>query len=336
MILYADVLLGLQAGDEGKGKITHASIKQKEYTHVVRFNGGPNAGHTIYHEGQKFVTHQIPAGVFYGIKSVIGPGCVVSVSELMQEIEGLTSLGIDCRNLVFVDKRAHLIQDSHIQVDKYTNQAIGTTNKGIGPAYSDKYKRVGLRAESDILLTDGGFLIDLYEELHNDQTECMVLFEGAQGFELDVDWGDYPYVTSSPCTIAGAFQNGLPPGKLDEVIGVAKVYETYVGAKEFQDPADYMLMEIQQAGNEVGATTGRMRQVNYLDIDKLIKAIKLNGVTILVLNKLDILESLQCFRYIQGGHMFEFGDVDSFCHTIETFVKPYVTDVIFSRSATEI
>jgi adenylosuccinate synthase len=336
MIAYADVLVGLQAGDEGKGKITHATIKQKDYTHVIRFNGGPNAGHTIYHGGQKFVTHQVPAGVFYGIKSIIGPGCVVNVGELLQEIESLHDLGIDCTNLIFVDKRAHIIQDDHIQLDKYTNISIGTTNKGIGPVYSDKYKRTGIRAENDTLLTAGGFVIDLYEELHSDETECMVLYEGAQGFELDIDWGDYPYVTSSPCTVAGAFQNGLVPGRLDEVIGVAKVYETYVGGKQFQDLGDSKLVEIQAVGNEIGATTGRMRQVNYLNIDNLVKAIKLNGVTILVLNKIDILEQVNCFKLIQNGHILEFADSASFMSTIEHFVRPYVNDVIFSGSPIEV
>ena len=332
MIQYADVLVGLQAGDEGKGKITHATIDQKEYTHVIRFNGGPNAGHTIYHYGMKFVTHQVPAGVFYGIKSIIGPGCVVNVPELLQEIEDISKLGIDCSNLIFVDKRAHIIQDTHIQIDKYTNMSIGTTNKGIGPVYSDKYKRTGTRAENDPTLIERGLLIDLYEELHNDDTECKILYEGAQGFELDIDWGDYPFVTSSPCTVAGAFQNGLVPGRLDEVIGVAKVYETYVGAKEFQDPNDPMLAKIQQAGNEVGATTGRMRQVSYLNLDNLIKAIKLNGVTILVLNKLDILDEVGCFKFTQGGHVFEFADNNSFTNAISSIVKVYVNDIIFSSS----
>jgi adenylosuccinate synthase len=336
MIAYADVLVGLQAGDEGKGKITHATIKQKDYTHVIRFNGGPNAGHTIYHEGRKFVTHQIPAGVFYGIKSIIGPGCVVDVDGLLKEIEALERFGISCDNLIFVDKRAHIIQDTHIEIDKYTNTSIGTTNKGIGPAYSDKHKRTGMRAGDDILLVAGGFIVDLYEELHNDSIECKILYEGAQGFELDIDWGDYPYVTSSPCTVAGAFQSGLVPGRLDEVIGVAKVYETYVGSKQFQDLNDPKLVEIQQAGNEIGATTGRVRQVNYLNLDKLIKAIKLNGVTILVLNKLDILEQVGCFRFIQDGHMFEFADSKSFISAIEYIVKLYVTDVIFSSSPTEV
>lgn len=332
MIAYADVLVGLQAGDEGKGKITHSTLQQKEYTHVIRFNGGPNAGHTIYHEGKKFVTHQIPAGVFYGIKSIIGPGCVVSVNELLQEIKDLAELGIDCTNLVYVDKRAHIIQDTHINLDKYTNVSIGTTNKGIGPAYSDKHKRTGIRAGDDELLIAGGFITDVYRELHSDYVECKVLYEGAQGFELDIDWGDYPYVTSSPCTVAGAFQNGLVPGRLDEVIGVAKVYETYVGGKQFQDPKDEKLVEIQKVGNEVGATTGRMRQVNYLNLDKLVQAIKINGVTVLVLNKIDILEQIGCFKFIQEGHLFEFADGASFMSAIEYIVRPYVADIIFSGS----
>lgn len=336
MIQYADVLIGLQAGDEGKGKITHATINKKDYTHVIRFNGGSNAGHTIYHNGIKFVTHQVPAGVFYGIKSIIGPGCVVNVSELLKEIKDINKLGIDCDNLIFVDKRAHIIQDTHIQIDKYTNVSIGTTNKGIGPAYSDKYKRTGTRAENDPTLIEYGLLIDLYEELHNDNIECKVLYEGAQGFELDIDWGDYPFVTSSPCTVAGAFQNGLTPKKLNEVIGVAKVYETYVGAKTFQDPNDPILAKIQQVGNEVGATTGRMRQVNYLNVDNLIKAIKLNGVTTLVLNKLDILEEVDCFKLIRNDQLLQFTDSISFTDAITIFLNPYITNIKFSSSPVSI
>ena len=175
--MLADVVIGLQHGDEAKGKVTHHLCKSGEYTHVLRYNGGCNAGHTIYHEGRKFITHHIPAGVFYGIKSVIGSGCVVNKEQFFKEIKELKEGGIDTNDLVFIAKNAHIITQNHIE-EEARETKIGTTKRGNGPAYRDKFARTGVRAEEVAELRP--YLLDLYEELHERYTNPIILFEGEE------------------------------------------------------------------------------------------------------------------------------------------------------------
>jgi adenylosuccinate synthase len=204
--MLADIVVDLQYGDSGKGKITHHLCKSGDYTHVLRYNGGCNAGHTIYHEGKKFVTHHIPAGVFFGIKSIIGSGCVVNPVQFFSEIEELEANGIKTKGLIFIAKNAHVITAAHLEEDS-TDKVIGTTKQGNGPAYRDKYARTGLLAKD--IPSFEPYLVDLFEEFHNAETPPRILCEGAQGFGLDIDHGDYPYVTSSHCTTAGALLNAI-------------------------------------------------------------------------------------------------------------------------------
>jgi adenylosuccinate synthase len=286
--LITDIVIGLQHGDEGKGKVTHHLLKSGEYTHCIRFNGGCNAGHTIYHEGEKFVTHHIPAGVFFGIPSIIGPGCVLNVNKLFNEIVKLSERGVSLAHTLKIASNVHIITEEHVNEDS-KDERIGTTKSGNGPAYRDKYARRGVRATDIDFLKP--FLIDVYEELHNQETPPVILMEGAQGFWLDPDWGDYPYVTSSHCGVAAALLNGVNPRSLRNVYGVAKIYETYVGKKQFQ-PTGKVFDEIQVAGEEFGATTGRVRQCNWLNFKQLEQAIRMNGVNKLVFNKLDVLRQV--------------------------------------------
>ena len=158
--MLADIIVDLQYGDCGKGKITHHLCKTGEYTHVIRYNGGCNAGHTIYHEGEKFITHHIPAGVFFGIKSIIGSGCVLNIEQFFTELEELRSAGIDVDNLVYVAKNTHVITPEHLEEDG-EDKKIGTTKRGNGPAYRDKYSRTGRRAEEFEELKP--YMIDLYD-----------------------------------------------------------------------------------------------------------------------------------------------------------------------------
>ena len=181
--MLADIVVGVQAGDEAKGKVTHHLCKNGNYTHVLRFNGGCNAGHTIYHEGKKFVTHHIPAGVFHGIKSIIGSGCVVNVEQFFKELEEIKEGGIEVDGKVFIARNAHIITNEHLEQDG-RDSCIGTTKRGNGPAYRDKYNRTGVLAEHHHDLKP--FLIDLYEELHESGKNIKILFEGAQGFGLDI------------------------------------------------------------------------------------------------------------------------------------------------------
>jgi adenylosuccinate synthase len=304
--MQADVIVGLQHGDEGKGKVTHHLCANGGYTHVIRYNGGCNAGHTIYHNKRKFVTHHIPAGIFYGIKSIIGPGCVVYPEQFFKEINELNEAGINTEGLIYIADNTHIITNEHVQEDRNDNK-IGTTKMGNGPAYRDKYNRSGKRAKSFCSYNDNKFqqllrpfLINLYEELYVDCKHPKILFEGAQGFGLDIDWGDYPYVTSSHCTAAGALLNGVPPKSIRKVWGIAKIYETYVGAKKFHGE-DQIFDDIQRVGEEFGATTGRPRQCYWLNWEQLNKAININGVTDLVINKFDILDKLQRWAITDNG-----------------------------------
>jgi len=302
--MIADIVVDLQYGDCGKGKVAHALCNDNNYTHVIRYNGGCNAGHTIYHKGVKFVTHHIPCGVFYGIKSIIGPGCVVHVDTLLKEIEELEEAGISANELVKISSNAHIITDFH-RIQDSTDTEIGTTRRGNGPAYRDKYARKGVRAREEPRLAK--YLINLYQELYESEEfeDIEVLFEGAQGFGLDIDWGDYPYVTSSHCTVGSALLNGIPPKCIRDTWGVAKIYETYVGAKKFEGP-DEEFEKIRELGEEYGATTGRPRQINWLDFDMLKMAARINGVDKLVINKMDILDQVNKWRAFNGPHVLEF------------------------------
>src|SRR3989344_1566091 len=300
--MRADIIVDLQYGDCAKGKVAHHLCKTARYTHVLRYNGGGNAGHTIFHESKKFITHHIPVGVFFGIKSIIGPGCVVNPKKFLHELKELRAGGIDTEDKIFIARNTHVITDDHLKEDS-ADHSIGTTKTGNGPAYRDKYARTGIRAEAVPDLKP--YLIDLYEEFHRNPQEVYILGEGAQGFGLDIDWGDYPYVTSSHATVAGALTNGLPPAVIGDVWGVAKIYETYVGAKKFE-PDEPIFVKIREAGEEYGATPGRARQCNWLDWNLLEKGIRLNGVTHLVFNKMDVLRSVNRWAAKVDGQQINF------------------------------
>ena len=335
--MIADVVVDLQYGDCGKGKVAHALCRKNDYTHVIRYNGGCNAGHTIYHDGRKFVTHHIPCGVFFGIKSIIGPGCVVHVDTFLKEVEQLEEAGIPAKDLVFIATNAHIITDFH-RAEDGKDKEIGTTKRGNGPAYRDKYGRRGVRALEDPRLSN--YLINMYHELYENEEfdDIEILFEGAQGFGLDIDWGDYPFVTSSHCTVGSALLNGVPPRAIRDVWGVAKIYVTYVGAKDFEGPDD-IFEEIRDLGQEYGATTGRPRQINWLDFDMLKMASRVNGVSRLVVNKVDILEEIGVWRAFSGPHMLEFASKEDMEFWIQSKLNIEVDEemeVIFSGNKEDI
>ena len=325
--MKADVVVGLQAGDEAKGKVTYNLLERGSYTHCMRFNGSGNAGHTIYHKGKKFVTHQIPTGVFFGVKSIIGAGCVVDFDALESEIGELESQGVEVRKHLFVSKRAHIIQERHLKKD-CEGSGIGSTKKGVGPAYSEKYARTGTRAGDHTGGYGSGFLIDVYDELHS-RDDAEILLEGAQGFNLDIDWGDYPYVTSSSCTVAGAIQNGIPYTAIRTVYGVGKCYETYVGTKKFQ-PDEKVFERIAKAGNELGSTTGRPRQCNWMDIEGLKKAAKLNSVTNLIINKMDVMREVGEWKVYENNSVKDLKSEATFTQYLASHMLKIVEHVIFS------
>jgi adenylosuccinate synthase len=318
------VLVGLQNGDEGKGKISNYLASQNNYDAYVRFNGGPNAGHTIYVNDTKIVLHQIPCGILQNKYCLISSGCVVDISKLNNEADMLINIGIDVRKYLYIAYNAHIITDECIEIDRKTDR-IGTTGSGIGPTYSRKSLRTGLRM-CDIETNYN--IIEPYQFIFRHKN---IFMEGAQGFELDIDNGDYPYVTSSSCITGAIFTNGVHPSISPKVYGVCKLYETYVGAKEFQ-PDDPIFEDLQQIGYEYGATTGRPRQCNWLDITRLEKAIILNGVTTLYVNKCDVIQNLGAYFVILNGRQKEFSTYDDMIYFVRCHLEERtpVETIIFS------
>ncbi|MFA5048300.1 MAG: adenylosuccinate synthetase [Patescibacteria group bacterium] len=295
--MKVDIIVDLVFGDSGKGCVSSSLLQKNKYDYCVKPNGSSNAGHTIIINGEKIVTHLIPAGVLHGIKSIIGPCCVMNVDKFLNEVKYLEEKGYNCRELIKVAYNAHIVTDIHIEEDS-KDIKIGTTKQGNGPAYRDKYNRTGIRAESIPELKP--FLVDIYEELFS-QKNNRILFENSQGFGLDIDHGVYyPYVTSSSCGVGAVTQTGIPPKSVRNIYGVCKAYITYVGAMKFQ-PDFPILNKIQEVGKEYGATTGRVRQCDFMDLDQLNKAIDINGVNILVINKMDILNEVGVWGIYRKG-----------------------------------
>ena len=346
-----DVILGLQWGDEGKGKIV--DYFAPSYDVIARFQGGPNAGHTLYVSGQKVVLHQIPSGIFHpGTLNLIGNGVVLDAVTLKKECEKVAAMGVDYRKNLYISERTHLILPTHRALDKASelakgNDKIGSTLKGIGPAYMDKTGRNGLRV-GDLL--DKSFtsqyiklrlkhqrLLDSYnfqedisswedeffeavEDLRqfkivngeyfiNDKISrgSRVLAEGAQGSMLDVDFGTFPFVTSSNTISAGVCTGlGVAPQKIREVLGVSKAYCTRVGSGPFPTELHDATGEyIRTTGSEFGATTGRPRRCGWIDLVALRMACMVNGVTQIIMTKTDILDAMAelnaCTAYRLNG-----------------------------------
>ena len=346
-----DVILGLQWGDEGKGKIVDYFAPQ--YDIIARFQGGPNAGHTLYVNDQKIVLHQIPSGIFHPQNiNLIGSGVVLDAVTLKKECDKVASFGVDVRKNLFISERTHLILPSHRALDKASElqkgeSKIGSTLKGIGPAYMDKTGRNGLRVgdlkdksftanyiklrlKHQKLLDNFNFNEDIsdWEEEFFEALEFLktlnivngeyfinekikqgkrVLAEGAQGSMLDIDFGTFPFVTSSSTITAGVCNGlGVAPQLIKDVMGVTKAYCTRVGGGPFPTELhDETGEAIRKAGSEFGATTGRPRRCGWIDLVALQYACMINGVTKLIMTKADIMDSFSplnvCTAYNING-----------------------------------
>jgi adenylosuccinate synthase len=235
--------------------------------------------------------------------------------------------GIDTKGLIYIAKNCHVITDQHKEEDG-KDSAIGTTKRGNGPAYRDKYSRDGYLAQDIPSLKP--YLIDLHDEFWN-HGEVKILCEGAQGFGLDIDWGDYPFVTSSHCLTSSVMLNAIPHYAIRDVWGVAKAYETYVGAKKFQPPHNKVFQHIQEAGQEFGATTGRVRQCNWIDLPFLKRAVQLNAVNKIVFNKMDVVRQVQNWSLKNNDGKSDFFEYysteEEFKHRIEEFLADAVKDL---------
>ena len=346
-----DVILGLQWGDEGKGKIVDYFAPR--YDVIVRFQGGPNAGHTLYVNGKKVVLHQIPSGIFHENKiNLIGNGVVLDPVTLKRECESVASFGIDFRKNLFISQRTHIIVPTHRALDKASelskgNEKIGSTLKGIGPAYMDKTGRNGLRVgdllekgftsqyiklrmkhqklldsmhfNEDISAWEDEFLeaIEFMREFNivsgeyfiNDKISRgqKILAEGAQGSMLDVDFGTFPFVTSSNTISAGVCTGtGIAPQKIRDVMGVTKAYCTRVGGGPFPTELENETGELlRKTGQEFGATTGRPRRCGWIDLVALKYTCMVNGVTKIIMTKADVLDAFSelqlCTHYEVNG-----------------------------------
>ncbi len=355
--MTVDVLLGLQWGDEGKGKIV--DVLTRKYDIIARFQGGPNAGHTLEFDGIKHVLHTIPSGIFHqGIKNLIGNGVVIDPVIFAKEIEALKEHQVDVKEALLISRKAHLILPTHRMLDAASEAAkgknkIGSTLKGIGPTYMDKTGRNGLRV-GDIELSDfkerynnlkskheqllGHYEFEYQSDLEKmemewfaaiDQMRAMtlidsehylhqamaqgqrILAEGAQGSLLDIDFGSYPFVTSSTTTCAGSCTGlGIAPNTIKKVFGIFKAYCTRVGSGPFPTELfDDTGEELRAKGHEFGATTGRPRRCGWLDIPALKYAVSINGVTNLIMMKADVLSGFDkikvCTHYRYQGKLIE-------------------------------
>lgn len=364
--MKVDVLLGLQWGDEGKGKVV--DVLTPRYDAVARFQGGPNAGHTLEFEGKKYVLRSIPSGIFqYGQVNIIGNGVVLDPVLFKEEAEALEQSGVELKKILKISKKAHLILPTHRLLDAANEKhkgasKIGTTGKGIGPTYTDKVSRNGLRvgdisndfkvkyeaakakhldtlrmlgADVDLSETEPKWLAAIdylkgYELIDSEHyvnkllsDGKSILCEGAQGTMLDVDFGSYPFVTSSNTICAGACSGlGVAPNKIGEVFGIFKAYCTRVGSGPFPTELfDETGKKIRDIGHEYGAVTGRERRCGWIDLVALRYAIMLNGVTQLIMMKSDVLDSFAtvkaCVAYKVDGKLTR-----DFPYSIDEGVEP--------------
>ncbi len=356
-----DVVLGLQWGDEGKGKVV--DVLTPDYKVIARFQGGPNAGHSLKFDGEGFVLHTVPSGIFRKDSvNIIGNGVVIDPVILMDEIESIESKGGDISTKLVISKRAHLILPTHRMLDAASEAAkgkskIGSTLKGIGPAYMDKTGRNGLRVgdilspefkalyealkdKHEGLLAQYDFQYDIreYEAKWLEAVEKMtrfefieselvvnryldegtpILAEGAQGSMLDIDFGTYPFVTSSNTMTAGVCTGlGVAPGRVGKVIGIFKAYCTRVGSGPFPTELfDETGEKLRSIGHEFGATTGRPRRCGWLDLVALKYAVMMNGVTELIMMKADVLNSFDTIKvataYEIGGKKLDYFPFES-------------------------
>ncbi len=351
--MAVDLLLGLQWGDEGKGKIV--DVLTKDYDIIARFQGGPNAGHTLEFDGIKHVLHTIPSGIFHkNAINIVGNGVVIDPVIFKKELDNLAQFNIDIQSKLFISRKAHLILPTHRLLDAASETAkgkakIGSTLKGIGPTYMDKTGRNGMRI-GDLEFSDwknkyralankheamiGFYNVDIQYDLQELETEFFnavealkeltfidseeflfnaqkegkkILAEGAQGSLLDIDFGTYPYVTSSNTTAAGACTGlGIAPNKIGGVFGIFKAYATRVGSGPFPTELfDEDGETMGRVGNEFGATTGRPRRCGWIDLVALKYAVQINGVTELMMMKGDVLSGFKkikvCTAYKYKG-----------------------------------
>ena len=370
--MKVDVLLGLQWGDEGKGKVV--DVLTPQYDVITRFQGGPNAGHTLEFDNFKHVLHNIPSGIFHNDKAnIVGNGVVLDPITFKHEIDSLKEKGYDITKNLYISKKAHLILPTHRILDAASEASkgktkIGSTLKGIGPTYMDKTGRNGLRV-GDILhnfeekydalkakhikmleMYDFEYNIEEFEKGLSEGIETLknciiidseheinkylkagksILAEGAQGTLLDIDFGSYPFVTSSNTICAGACTGmGVAPNKIGEVFGIFKAYCTRVGSGPFPTELfDETGEELRKAGHEFGATTGRPRRCGWIDLVALKYSVMINGVTQLIMTKGDVLSNFETIKAATAYKLSDGTVTEEFPFELTDEVEPVYTEL---------
>jgi adenylosuccinate synthase len=336
-INFVDIVCGLAWGDEAKGKIVSSLLSTNRYDWVCRWSGGSNAGHTIYVNGNKYVTHIVPAGIFHNIPCYIGPDCYVNLEDLDAEMEYLSKNGFNI-DLIKVSGNAHIITEFHKEEDlqKYKKQQ-GSTGKGIAPCARDKFGRTGIRV-GEYVINHGirTKFFNPFKHIWDDSNKLhgIILCEGAQGVWLDINQGCYPYVTSSTTLPYSACSLGFAPQKIRHIYGAAKIYDTRVGIDpSFPDNMNNELSSIADVGAEFGSTTGRSRNVWWLNINKLVEAINITGCTHTVISKTDVLDKVNVHKLSFNDEIIPFNDLDTMKKFINNVLKTrcaLLQDIIFS------
>ena len=316
LIQNVDICCGLAWGDEAKGKIVTELIKTYNYDWICRWSGGSNAGHTIYINNKKYISNIVPSGIFYNKKSYIGPQCYINLIDLDNEMKYLYKNGFNIDN-IRVSPQVHIITQLHKEIDSLNyKKSQGSTGRGIAPCAKDKYARCGKRLID--IINDNKYFKDIQyfdrtKHIMKEKLNGYILCEGAQGFWLDIDKGNYPYVTSSITLPYSACSLGFPPQKINNIYGAAKIYDTRVGVDpNFGDNLleDTDLNNIAIIGNEFGSVTGRSRKVNWLNIEKLIESINISGTNIVIISKIDVLEKLGKYKIINKS-LIKFENLES-------------------------
>jgi adenylosuccinate synthase len=332
-ISRVDIVCGLAWGDEAKGKIVSYLLENSSYDWVCRWSGGSNAGHTIYIKGKKYVTHIVPAGILHGILSYIGPDCYIHIESFIKELDYLKENGFDTSK-IYVSPKTHVITDDHIEQDTYYKKTQGSTGSGIAPCAKDKYGRKGVLFES----IDKALFKNHTEHICLNTTELYgtLLCEGAQGTWLDINYGNYPFVTSSTTLPYSACSLGFSHQKIRHIYGASKIYDTRVGKDPlFPDCLDTNkeLVTIGNIGQELGSTTGRKRRVNWLNLDLLIQSVNLTGCTVLIVSKVDILNTVNMFKLFYKSNLKTFNTIEHMIEFIKTILFKqceYVDTILFS------
>ncbi len=308
ILMLVDIVVGCSYGGEGKGKVIYDLLKNEEYNLCIKFNGSSDIKHTIYYNNTKIYLYQLPIGILTNNINLISSDCLININKLKEEIEYIKSLGIDIKDRLMISKACHIIQEDNINT-----------------AFANKMLRINKRVEdySDVITEMGIKIVNMRNFWIENNFE-RVLIQGSHSFELDINWTDnYPNCTSSTCTLAGAINTGIPLYTINNIYGISKCYDTYDGNITFQSE-DPNLDKIAEYEKEFESINGRKRQCNYLNLNKLNDALRINECSLCIMNKIDILENLKIFKLYYNNELLTFNTIDEMKEFIDKNTKVYI------------